>query len=63
MNGPALPVTEELLDRLKREMLRLAEEDLPFEKITVRTRMRRHCFTVSGCSTRNGSCTTGSAPT
>ena len=38
VNGPALPVTEELLDRLKREMLRLAEEDLPFEKITVRTR-------------------------
>ena len=26
------------MDRLKREMLRLAEEDLPFEKITVRTR-------------------------
>ena len=33
-----LPETKELLPALKQEMLRLAEEDIPFEKMTMRTR-------------------------
>lgn len=43
-SASVVPVTEDFLESLKEEMLRLAGEDLPFEKITVRTRDAEKLF-------------------